>query len=244
MGKSLRESVRARGVSFHPETLVPSAERGAGRPYTKTFDFAGAVIDPYHAHIANARVGRPELAFGIDLGIEGYLASDEALKLYELAFFSSGDVLELGTYKGLSTSIIACALRNRGSGRLDTCDIDKANSAAARLSILFRPGRFRVRFNVSDATQFLDSLIAERRKFSFVFIDHWHGYKETFEAATRLPELLQSGGFAMFHDYNDASGLDPAHPHQVYQAVADTIAADARFHFCCVVASSVVFQFC
>ena len=65
----------------------------------------------------------------------------DALKLYELAYFCEGDVLELGTHKGLSTSIIAQALHDRKrDGILETVDIDSESNRAARDNLAGRPG--------------------------------------------------------------------------------------------------------
>ena len=80
------------------------------------------------------------LAGLIDIGVDGYLWKPEAMTLYEIAYFTRGDVLELGTFRGLSTSIIAHALHDPGSGTLITCDLDPASTAASRANIAHLPG--------------------------------------------------------------------------------------------------------
>ena len=40
-------------------------------------------------------------------------------------------------------------------------------------------GGERVSFLVGDAPKLIDGLIADGRKFGFVFVDHWHGYEAT-----------------------------------------------------------------
>jgi hypothetical protein len=88
-------------------------------------------IGDYFRHIESAPGGMIGLPFLIDLGIEGFLHKAEALKLYEMGYYAKGDILELGTHKGLSTSILAHALHDRDSGRLVTYDIDAATNIVA-----------------------------------------------------------------------------------------------------------------
>lgn len=227
-----------------PESLVTLENCGQIRPYVKTYPFPGDAITPYHARLAKAR-GRTDITFLIDIGIDGFLAHAEAMKLYELAYFGTGDVLELGTYCGLSLSILARALTDSGRpGVIETCDIDPAAPERTRKVLRWLPGNDRVRFNVGDASVFLDRLIRDGRRFGMVFVDHWHGYDATAEACRRLPAVLAPGGFVVFHDYNDPAGKDPNHPDKVCAAVTDTLGGDPRFQFHCVTASSATFRFC
>ncbi len=225
-----------------PDSWVDLEGCGTLRPYVKTFNFDGAYISDYHSKIAHAP-GRREASYCVDLGIGGYLAHAEALKLYEMGFFSDGDVIELGTYRGLSTSIIARALHDRQGGVLYTCDISRRFSTSARAALRWLPGRDRVKFHVGDAPRFLDSMIAAGRRFGFIFVDHWHGYDATHAVGIRLHSLLAPGGFVMFHDYNDASARDATHPDKVFQAVRDTVGRDPSFEFSCVTASSACFRY-
>jgi len=230
------------GIRLRPETRISLDNCGEDRPYLKTFEFPGPHIGAFHAALDRAPTGRMGIPFCIDLGIDGYLARAEAMKLYELAFFAPGDVLELGTYRGLSTSIIARALHDRGSQTLHTCDLSLHSSRSARRTLRWLPGFERVKFSVGDATELLDQFLAAGRKFGLIFVDHWHGYEATYSAAIRAGRLLSPGGFVMFHDYNDPSARLPDHPDKVWQAVTDAIGNDPKFRFCCVVASSGVFQ--
>lgn len=168
----------------------------------------------------------------IDIGIDGYLNRFDALKIYELAYYGVGGVLELGTYKGLSASIIAQALDNSGRAAiLETVDTDEAASAVAKETLAGRQGAERIRFNIDGAAEFMDKRITEGQSFGFVFIDHDHRYTATAEAAERLHDIMNPGGFCLFHDFNDPSNADPCNPNAVYQAVADTILFDDGFEF-------------
>ena len=112
-------------IAYREETRVQLSEAGAWRPYVKTYEFKGDAISRYHSALASAPCGRMGAPSCIDIGIDGYLDRLEAMKLYELAYYCNGDILELGTFRGLSSSIFARALEDRGArGCIDTCDID------------------------------------------------------------------------------------------------------------------------
>jgi predicted O-methyltransferase YrrM len=187
----------------------------------------GELVD----RIKSAGGGMLDLPFLIDLGIEGFLHKTEALKLYEMAYYADGDLLELGTHKGLSTSILAEALHDRRSGIIETIDIDAEANAIAKTNLSQLPGFERINFMVADAEKGMDDLIGANRIFGFIFVDHWHGYGATHEAAQRIPPLLSDGGYVMFHDFFDVGNKDPDHPYGVYQAVLDTLGKDDRFLF-------------
>jgi predicted O-methyltransferase YrrM len=215
--------------------------------YQRTFPFAGEFIDTEHARLAAAPLGRMGIARCIDLGIDGYLTRDEALKLYEIARFALGDILELGTFRGLSTSIMARALHARGSDRLETVDLAREDNvhdySIARGNLARVPGGERVTFQMCGATERLRQLALLGRKFGFVFVDHYHGYESTREAASSLPRILDAGGFALFHDFLDPANLDPDHPYGVYQACLDTVCEDDNFKFCGCYGSAALFRF-
>ena len=225
----------------HPETWVEFDSLRCVRPYRKTFRFPGHATG-FHASLATAPTGRMGVPGLIDLGVDGFLWPEEAMKLYELAYFTSGDVLELGTFNGLSTSILANALHDRDSGSLVTCDIEPSFTAIARTNTAHRPGGERIEFQTGDATALMDKLADRGRIFEMMFVDHWHGYDATREAATRAGRLLSPGGYILFHDYTDGNSNDPNHPNKVFQAVRDTIATSDRFRFLQVCASMGVFQ--
>lgn len=229
-------------VLYRDDTRVQLNECGAPRPFVKTFDYNGSTINAEHAGLGAAPTGRMGLSFCIDLGIDGYLQRPEAMKLYEIGYFSRGDIIELGTYRGLSASILSRALFDRGKGMLETCDIDPDSTELAKKNLLLLPGVDRVRFHTNDAAAFLDEMIRRGRRFGPAFVDHWHGYDATREAIIRMPRVLSKGAFIIFHDYNDPCSLIEEHPNKVFQAVSDTLDRDRRFRFCCVVESMAVYR--
>jgi hypothetical protein len=64
---------------------------GLPQPYAKTHKFEGEFINDNHRRIGTAPLGHMGIPICIDLGIDGYLQREEALKLYELAYFNKGD---------------------------------------------------------------------------------------------------------------------------------------------------------
>ncbi len=94
-----------------------------------------------------------------------------------------------------------------------------------------RPGSQRVTFTVKNATDRLDELVAEGGKYGFIFVDHWHGYDATFEAAIRAFDLLAPGGFILFHDCVSAGNFNREHVYGVFPAIIDAILPDDRFSF-------------
>lgn len=110
----------------HIETLEDLY--GGIPPYQPNFNFSGAFIDTYHQSLAEAPLKDDVLIqiknrrwFGRVLA--GFLRREDALKLYELSYFATGDILELGSYQGLSTSILAQAVRNSGQSKHTTRSI-------------------------------------------------------------------------------------------------------------------------
>jgi SAM-dependent methyltransferase len=224
---------RAYGSVSKGRDWINFDDLGRGAEYRPSIDDRRMQEKPGFKRIESAGLGRMGVNFLIDLGIDGFLARADALKIYEMAYHSAGDVLELGTHKGLSTSIIAEALSEGGGGNLETVDIDADANKLARKNVKSRGFSRKVTFTVRDAAERMDELISLGRQFGFVFIDHWHGYSATYEAASRVRSLLKPGGYVLFHDFLDPGNIDPNHVYGVYQAVLDTVCLDDEFEFVC-----------
>lgn len=183
----------------HPETAIAPG-RTTRAPYRKTHPFEGGRIDAGHA----AYDACPTNGAVIDLGVPGWLLRTDALKLHECAHFARGDVLELGTYQGLSALVMARAMEGAGRpGRVVTLELsrDFARRARANLEAAGLLGRVDIR--VGDAARALAALGAEGRRFGFAFVDHSHAYGPMVAACRALPPLLEPGALVAFHDYND-----------------------------------------
>jgi SAM-dependent methyltransferase len=224
---------RAYGDAIKKPDWIDFDHLGSGPQYRSTILDRKMQEQTGFKRILNAPLGRMGVPFLINLEIDGFLGRDDALKIYEMAYHSDGDVLELGTCKGLSTSIIAEALGEAGGGNLETVDIDAAANEVARENVKSRRFGEKVTFAIQDAAKRMDELSSLGRKFGFVFIDHWHGYDATYEAASRVRDLLKPGGYVLFHDFLDPGNSDPNHVYGVYQAVLDTICLDDEFEFIC-----------
>jgi predicted O-methyltransferase YrrM len=219
-------------TTMHRDTWVDFADLGPGVSYRKTFEFPGSRINKSHAAFDDAATGLFGVPGLIDIGIEGYLLTDDALKLYEMGYYADGNILELGTHKGLSTAILAGGIADCGGGaQIETVDIDAEASAVARRNVTAGAGAGRVTYTLMDATARLNQLLEEGQRFSFIFVDHWHGYQATYDAASRAGALLNLGGFILFHDFLGPDNTDPRSAYGVYQAVLDALAVDDRFMF-------------
>jgi SAM-dependent methyltransferase len=221
--------------SFHAERLVHFIRnqcgnildsRGDGeRPASsdglkKTYFFPGDFIDGYHRWLSRCPRDANQL---IKIGIDGWLFPADALKLYEMAFFCD-DILEVGTFKGLSTTIMAQAIFNSGrESTIVTCDLDPVYVAEARIGFQLRqvPDRSRHQFIASEGTAFVRDLASTGKKFSFAFIDHSHCYEHVLGVCEHLADVLVPGSFCLFHDYNDPRNLPGFEGYGVYQGVRD-----------------------
>ena len=239
----VRQRRYAADIDVHPDTWADLDGLDWKGPYRKTFRFDGALIDHHHRAIHDAPGGRYGIGCALDLGIDGYLQQGDALKMYELARLTEGDALELGTHYGLSASIIASALAERDGAHLETVDLNARTTTVAAVNLMGRPGSDRVVFTVRDGAARMDELAAEGRRYSYIFVDHWHGYQATLDAANQLHRLLEPGGFVQFHDFVDSQNADGEHFYGVFQAVLDSVCLDGRFLFCGNYGCTGVFRF-
>jgi predicted O-methyltransferase YrrM len=201
-------------------------------PYQKTYNFDGAFVNQSHNRLALSRMH--EDANIINIGIDGWLLLSDAMKLYELAYFCSGDIIELGTYKGLSTSILAEASHDsKREFDIVTVDLDARHIAEAKQGMAERrtPGREHVHFFSLDAIQFVRNSAEAGRQYELAFVDHSHQYQHVYDTCVNLHSILIPGAFALFHDYNDPRNAHPNAPdYGVYQAVTAGL-AEKHFDF-------------
>jgi predicted O-methyltransferase YrrM len=210
-------------LNRHLDTWLEADKLGTTFPeYRSTYPITAQFIDADQARFACSQGGL------IDIGIPGWLRPADALKLYEMAYFSRADTLELGSYQGLSTSVMAAAVQNAGSGRhIISLELDPLAVEVARRHTA--PWTNIVTFMVGDARESCRSLIDQHVSFGFAFIDHSHTYDLVLAACNDLKSLLSPGGFALFHDFNDGrNGIDS--DYGVWQAVRDSF-SDGSFDF-------------
>lgn len=216
---------------------------GSDAPYIPTYSVEGDWINDNHSKYNQD--GR----LLTSTKLEGWLRPADALKIYEMSYFSPGDILQLGTYKGLSTSIVLEAILDSGDEKkCDTVDLDPQLSAQAKANIneMFGSRGEAVEFHVADGTQFIDLKIIEKKKYGFIFIDHWHGYRAVYTSALRVNKLLIPGGFVLFHDYASARNFFRPSAEEAYgvlQGANDALMGDARFEFCGTFGCTGMFRF-
>ncbi len=223
-------------MQSHPESWLSEQELGSRfPPYAPTYEFSPPFIDPAHRELANCADGalvqmKTRRWFG--RVIPGWLRREDALKIYELAFFSTGDVLELGSFHGLSTSIIARAtLHSPTPKHVESIDLDPACTKAARRNLRSLGLLGQVTVRSAEAAAAVREYAASKRQFGFVFIDHSHAYAPVFEVCQDLHRVTSPGGFCLFHDFNDVRNRDPHDKdYGVYQAVGDGLGKD-QFEF-------------
>jgi predicted O-methyltransferase YrrM len=227
----------ADGIVKHLDSLPDDSNLGKTiPPYRPTFNFDG-YLTKFHKFLSEC----PSAGVLIQLKdrrwrgdkIEGWLRREDALKLYELAYMTDGDVFDIGTYQGLSPSILGRALRDSRKERIVyTCDIYDGNLKIAAQH-LRRLGLSRyVQGICADATDAVRTFADQGKRFGFIFIDHSHAYQQVFSVARGLRDITASGGFCLFHDYNDVRNMDPNDPdYGVYQAARDAM-DQTDFEFC------------
>lgn len=218
----------------HPDTFLPLQTLGTTIPsYKPTVNLPSTYLSQFHWWLAHCplRQGLVELRDGHDKIIEGWLRRDDALKLYEIAYVTQGDILELGAYHGLSTSILARACEDASCGSVYSVDLDPKSLVIASKT-LSSLGLLRyVNFVCSDAVGFVESLAKLDRRFAFVFVDHSHAYTPVYSVCRQLGSVVMPGGFCLFHDFNDIRNSETTdEDYAVYQAVLDGLNSD-HFEF-------------
>ena len=186
--------------------------------YQPIFTSTDEYVDPGHAALA-ALPGEGGL---IRTGTPGFLRHADALVLYELAWYAAGDVLELGSAWGLSTTVLCRAVHNAGrAARVASVEIapefQRATSQAVAALGLGR--HLDAKPGAADAV--MDRLKAEKRTFSVAFVDHDHSASAVRGACRHLAALLRPGGVAVFHDFNDGRNISEPTTYGVYHAVAE-----------------------
>jgi predicted O-methyltransferase YrrM len=219
-------------VEPHRDTWVEIENLGSvSRPYLRNYTGGERFIDPFHRSLSQA----PKNGINIDLGIEGWLRVADALKLYELAYFCPSDVLEFGTNRGLSTFVMAAALGTaEPQRRLVTVERNERYVEMARENLASRGLGATIEFLAADADDVGRAMITFGRRFGLCFVDHSHAYEAVASTCGQLPDLLEAGGFVVFHDFNDSRNSrrhdigDSPNEYGVYAAVEDHL---DRRHF-------------
>lgn len=226
-------------MQMHPETAMRVDELGSRfPPYLPTHPLSGAYVDAWHEELSRSQLRDGvlvQLANGAEPAenIPGWLRLADALKLYEMAFFSDGDILELGCYHGLSTCIMSRAVQNCSQLKhIETVDLDPGCSQATSANLRSLGLDRFVSTHTNDAMTVVRHFAAKGRHFGFVFIDHSHAYGPVLDVCRELATVMKPGAFCLFHDFNDIRNQAQNDPdYGVYQAVIDGLDS-SQFEFC------------
>jgi cephalosporin hydroxylase len=212
----------------HTETFLELDELGSQFPlYQPTFE-----LDPKFKKLRDKFFSRIEMNGALikmknrryfGEVIQGWLRWDDALKLYEMAYYTKGDILELGAYHGLSTTLMASAVRESPyKKKIHTVDLQPQNIELATKN-LRKAGVIKyVEAIQGDAKKAVKKFADLNRKFQFIFIDHSHAYDPVFSVCRQLHNIIMPGGFCLFHDFNDVRNREPDQKNYgVYQAVLE-----------------------
>jgi predicted O-methyltransferase YrrM len=156
----------------------------------------------------------------------GFLRPADALTLHDLARHTSGNVLEIGSAWGLSTTILCRAVRARGDGRVVSLEIDPEFQRLTRTALRKHHLNRWHEMRGGDGTALLRQAVMREERYSAIFIDHDHGLDASKQACLLLPRLLAPGGFMLFHDFNDR--LNETGEYGVYEAVRGMLLDNPR----------------
>lgn len=207
----------SQSVTSYPETFLSSAALGKTfPPFRKTFTYEGLFIDEFHERLND--LSRSGLLKG---PIPGSLRQADALKLYELAYFSSGPVLELGTYHGLSAWIIASAIKNKGEARtFISIDLRPESTASGAANLQKLGLSEKVDFITAEGAAGIRQSRGQLAGCGFAFVDHSHTYEHVTTAIDALRTIMAPKSFLLFHDFNDSRNSDSTNSNfGVYEAV-------------------------
>jgi predicted O-methyltransferase YrrM len=154
--------------------------------------------------------------------LPGWLLDDDAMKLYELAYFSEGPILEIGTYRGKSAILMARALRDaEQEGPVVSLDVDRDALRVARSLADDRGLADRIAL-VRGTAESLFRAQPDLRP-AFVFLDGDHSRRGVARDLSALRDRVPTSGLLLLHDYHDARNADPAEPdYGVVEAVEES----------------------
>ena len=169
-------------------------------------------ITDYHASLLDLPIEKGVIKTDID----GWLQPTEAHFLYKCAY-ESANILELGPYHGLSTSIIAQAKIDSGNiGTITTVDVFSKNIEKTKHNVGKIAPDVKISYNIDDAINFVvkQNELPMPVFYDMIFIDANHTY-EWMKLLTQKVKPL-SDGIMLFHDYYHRST-------GVKQAVAEVL---------------------
>ena len=168
-------------------------------------------------------------------GVEGFLSEDEAVYLMRLAARGRGEgaIVEIGSYHGKSTVLLAHAARAAGRGPVVAIDPHLGGAVTAFHDTLARGG---VTGHVVPVVETSDAAAATwRGPIRLLWIDGSHVREQVRRDFRNWTPFVVDGGIVAFHDTYDYDGVRSVideevvrSPDLVLVGLVDTIAAFRR----------------
>lgn len=205
-------------VISHNESgvLTPALFHRVDTSYRKTYAFEGDFIDDFQRSLACLRLnerGKTEFPFNFSNCLpapEFRRVIVDLVKLYELAFFSTGNVIDLGTAHGRSSFVMSKALIASGNrNSVHTIELSAKQNAIALQNLKAFPHCSNVIFYQGSGHVVLKELLRQGSSADFVFVDHCHEFEEAALTCALLDLIIPTSGMALFHDYYDSRNFDP-----------------------------------
>jgi predicted O-methyltransferase YrrM len=161
--------------------------------------------------------------------VPGLLRPEDEDKLYELASATDGPILEIGTYRGRSTTIMALAAASGAGALLVSVDVDPAAQRAASSALIRHGAGERVVLVRGSAAAALRRLRGLRP--ALIFIDGDHSAAGVLRDLEALEPVVPDDGLLLFHDFADPRNADPSVPEiGVQEGIrASWVARDCEF---------------
>jgi predicted O-methyltransferase YrrM len=189
------------------------------RAYAPSFESEDALLSHRQAEIHD------EVA-----SVDGWLEPEDSMKLYELAYLAPGPFLEIGTYRGKSTTVLTSALRDAARQvEFYSLDIAPESLESARATLATRGLGRHVTLVNGSVTALFRALPAFRPR--FVFLDGDHSAAGLGRDLATLEGRVPTGALLLFHDFLDNRNDDPANTdYGVPEAIRESwVARDCEF---------------
>jgi predicted O-methyltransferase YrrM len=197
--------------------LVNRALRVCGLKITRIH--GGMTDGPYSALFHNRRVTELERLAAMGETIPGMLSEESGKFLYALCYTQQleGDVVEIGSWQGYSTSFLARAVSDAGNGQMYAIDHFKGNVGKERFYVVDKADlsdlsqKFRenmVRLGLADAVKMLampnqeaaEQLRRDSVRVRFLFIDGDHSREGVRRDVDLFFPFLMKGSIVVFDD--------------------------------------------
>ena len=177
--------------------FVPRPDKRSDTSYLPSYAIDGPDLGDEHRRIGEL-VG----------DVPGLLRPEDELKLYELAYFATGPVLEIGTYRGRSTTIMARAAGAGAGASLFSVDVDPHALRSGAEALAAHGVAERVVFVRGSVGALLREF--EGLRPSLTFVDGDHSFDGVRRDLATIEPAVPRGGLLLFHDFHDERNADAA----------------------------------